>query len=82
MITDQDVIELYRCLLGRDPESAGTVPAFRAYYPEFDLGRLAVLGSDEFSRVLNRQTGRVAAELTRRFLQSRKARPGLRTPCA
>jgi hypothetical protein len=69
MITDQDVIELYRCLLGRDPESAGTVPAFRAYYPEFDLGRLAVLGSDEFSRVLNRQTGRVAAELTRRFLQ-------------
>lgn len=69
MITDQDVAELYRCLLGRAPENAGTVAAFRAYYPEFELGRLAVLGSDEFSRVLNRQTGRVTAELTRRFLQ-------------
>ena len=69
VITDPDISDLYRCLLGRAPESPGTVEAFRAYYPSFDLGRLAVLGSDEFSRVLNHQTGRVTAELTRRFLQ-------------
>jgi len=69
MITDQDVIDLYRCLLGRAPETEGTVAAFRGYYPDFGRGRLAVLGSDEFSRVLTQQTGRVTADLTQRFLQ-------------
>ena len=69
MITDGDVSELYRCLLGRAPETAGTVAAFQNYYPDFAKGRLAVLGSDEFSRLLNVQTGRVATDLTRRFLQ-------------
>jgi hypothetical protein len=69
MIADSDVVELYRCLLGRAPEAPGTVTAFQTYYADFAQGRLAVLGSDEFSHLLNRQTGRVAAELTRRFLQ-------------
>jgi hypothetical protein len=69
VIADQDVIDLYRCLLGRAPESSGTIAAFQTYYPDFVQGRLAVLGSDEFSRVMTAQTGRVAPELTRRFLQ-------------
>ena len=47
-LTDQDVIELYRCLLGRAPESADTIVAFRHYYPDFDTGRRAILTSDEF----------------------------------
>ncbi len=69
MITDEDVIQLYRCLLGRAPETPDTIAAFRTYYPDFAQGRLAVLTSDEFSRVLRTQTGHVTAELTRRFLQ-------------
>jgi hypothetical protein len=69
VITDEDVIQLYRCLLGRAPETPDTIAAFRTYYPEFAQGRLAVLTSDEFSRVLRAQTGHVTAELTRRFLQ-------------
>ncbi len=69
MITDEDVIQLYRCLLGRAPETPDTIAAFRTYYPDFAQGRRAVLTSDEFSRVLLSQTGRVTAELTRRFLQ-------------
>jgi hypothetical protein len=69
MIADHEVVELYRCLLGRAPEAPGTIAAFQNYYPDFAQGRLAVLGSDEFSRLLNAQTGRVTAELTRRFLQ-------------
>jgi hypothetical protein len=69
MITDRDVIELYRCLLGRAPETEGTIAAFQTYYPDFRLGRLAVLGSDEFARVLAQQTGQVTATLTQRFLQ-------------
>ncbi len=47
-MTDQDVIDLYRCLLGRAPENANTIAAFRHYYPDFDAGRRAVLKSDEF----------------------------------
>jgi hypothetical protein len=69
VITDEDVIQLYRCLLGRAPETPDTIAAFRTYYPDFPQGRLAVLTSDEFSRVLLAQTGRVTAELTSRFLQ-------------
>ena len=69
MITDEDIIQLYRCLLGRAPETPDTIAAFRAYYPDFAQGRLAVLTSDEFSRILRAQTGNVTAELTSRFLQ-------------
>lgn len=68
MITEQDVHALYRCLLGRAPEAPDTVDAFRAYYPDFAKGRLAVLGSEEFARLLDRETGRVAADLSRHFL--------------
>jgi len=50
-LNDEDVNQLYRCLLGRAPESADTIAAFRAYYPDFTQGRLAILGSDEFRRV-------------------------------
>lgn len=48
MLDDAAVQGLYRCLLGRAPESADTIAAFRAYYPDFDAGRRAILTSDEF----------------------------------
>jgi hypothetical protein len=69
VITDQDVAELYRCLLGRAPETPDTVAAFRGYYPDFAEGRLAVLGSEEFGRVLRQDTGCVTDALTRAFLR-------------
>ena len=56
-LTDQDVIDLYRCLLGRAPENANTIAAFRHYYPDFDAGRRAVLTSDEFKIFASRVTG-------------------------
>ena len=59
-MTDQDVIELYRCLLGRAPENANTIAAFRHYYPDFDAGRRAVLTSDEFRIFAARVTGETA----------------------
>jgi hypothetical protein len=57
-MTDQDVIDLYRCLLGRAPENPDTIVAFRHYYPDFDIGRKAILGSDEFRDYAARVTGR------------------------
>lgn len=51
MITDQDVVDLYRCLLNRAPESADTIAAFKAYYADFAAGRQAVLDSAEFARL-------------------------------
>jgi len=56
-MTDQDVIDLYRCLLGRAPENADTIAAFRHYYPDFDIGRKAILASDEFHDYAARITG-------------------------
>ena len=56
MIPDQDVIDLYRCLLNRAPESADTIAAFKAYYTDFTAGRQAVLDSAEFARLYARQT--------------------------
>ena len=56
-MTDQDVIDLYRCLLGRAPENANTIAAFRHYYPDFDAGRRAVLKSDEFKLYAAQVTG-------------------------
>jgi hypothetical protein len=58
-MTDQDVIDLYRCLLGRAPEAEDTIAAFRHYYPDFDIGRKAILESDEFRDYAARVTGRV-----------------------
>jgi len=57
VITDQDVIDLYRCLLNREPESADTIAAFKGYYPEFAAGRRAVLDSAEFARLYAGQSG-------------------------
>ena len=68
MISDQEVIELYRCLLGREPESPGTIAAFRLYYPDFESGRRAILCADEFGRMFDRLNGHAAADLTRLFL--------------
>jgi hypothetical protein len=58
MISEQEVIELYRCLLGRSPEDASTIKAFRGYYPSLERGRKAVFDSDEFLEFYGRVTGR------------------------
>jgi hypothetical protein len=56
--TDQDVIDLYRCLLGRAPEDAETIKVFRRYYANFDRGRKALFDSKEFQAYYVRVTGR------------------------
>jgi hypothetical protein len=58
MITDHDIMELYRCLLGRHPEDIGTINDFRDYYPNLELGRKAIFESKEFQNVYERVTGR------------------------
>ncbi len=58
MISDQEVIELYRCLLGRTPENANTIKAFQTYYASFERGRKAVFDSNEFQTFYTRVTGR------------------------
>jgi hypothetical protein len=70
-MTDQDIIDLYRCLLGRAPENADTIAAFRHYYPNFDIGRKAILASDEFrdyAASITGQRGDVAAPLALQLL--------------
>ena len=57
-MSDQDVIDLYRCLLGRAPENADTIKAFQHYYPDFARGRQAVFRSEEFELFLADVTGR------------------------
>ena len=83
MMTDEEVIALYRSLLGRDPEAADTIPAFKAYYRTLDRGRHAILISPEFRGVFARVTGKVldagehvAASLAMAFL-ARAAPPRL-----
>jgi hypothetical protein len=58
MLTEQEVIELYRSLLGRAPENADTIKAFRTYYPSFSRGRKAVFDSNEFQEFYASVTGR------------------------
>jgi hypothetical protein len=58
MLTEQEVIELYRSLLGRAPEDADTIKAFRTYYPSFSRGRKAVFDSNEFREFYASVTGR------------------------
>ena len=58
MITDHDIMELYRCLLGRHPEDVGTINDFRDFYPNLELGRKAIFESREFQNVYERVTGR------------------------
>lgn len=57
MLSESDVIELYRSLLGRDPEDAATIKAFRAYYKTRERGRKALLDSNEFQTLYARTTG-------------------------
>jgi hypothetical protein len=57
MITDHDIMELYRCLLGRHPENTQVINAFRDFYPNLELGRKALLESKEFRGVFERATG-------------------------
>ena len=57
MITDQDVIDLYRCLLNRAPENANTIAAFKGSATDFAAGRQAVLNSAEFARLYAGQSG-------------------------
>jgi hypothetical protein len=59
-LTDEDVIDLYRCLLGRAPEAPDTIAAFRHYYRNFDAGRKAILASDEFAEYSAHVTGKAA----------------------
>jgi hypothetical protein len=61
LISDQEVIELYRCLLGRAPENANTIKAFQSYYPTFERGQKAVFDSNEFQSFYARITGRELA---------------------
>jgi len=63
MITDQDVIDLYWCLLGREPENAGTISAFKSYYPTLEAGRRAIFTSAEFEAFYARTTGKMASTL-------------------
>jgi hypothetical protein len=58
-LSDEDVVSLYRWLLGRTPESTDTVHAFRAYYPDMGTGRRAVFASEEFRRFYEGITGHV-----------------------
>ena len=57
MISVDEVIELYRALLGRAPESADTIKAFQGYYPSYERGRKAIFGSDEFVNFFGQVTG-------------------------
>ena len=57
-MTDQEVIELYRALLGRDPEDAGTTLSFKTYYPTVARGRRAIFNSNEFDTYFAGVTGR------------------------
>ena len=57
-MTDEEVTQLYRCLLGRDPEGPDTVKAFQTYYPTMERGRRAMFTSDEFEAYFSRVTGR------------------------
>ncbi len=59
MITDQEITDLYRNLLGRDPENEGTVTAFKNYYPTLEQGRRAIFSSAEFEKYYARTTGRI-----------------------
>ena len=59
-MTDEDVVGLYRSLLGRDPEDDGTIAAFKAYYPTIERGRRAIFNSKEFAAFFASVTGRTA----------------------
>ncbi len=76
MLTELDVFELYRCLLGRGPETGETIAAFQTYYPTYARGRKAIFESVEFQNFYAKVTGRppngsdnAAASLALTFLK-------------
>jgi len=69
MLTDADVETLYRCLLGRAPETPDTIAAFKDYYGEFVRGRAAILQSAEFSTLFAGIAGAAPARLAQGFLR-------------
>jgi hypothetical protein len=68
-MTDDDVQNLYRSLLGRPPESPDTVAAFKAYYGAFERGRAAILHSAEFSAQYSDIAGAAPSRLAQAFLR-------------
>jgi hypothetical protein len=72
MMSDQEVYELYRCLLGRAPETPDTVAAFKAYYGTFARGRDAILQSAEFAGLY----ATIAGDACTRVAQGLLARAG------
>ena len=75
MIEEAEVVALYRCLLGRAPESDDTIAAFRAYYPDFAAGRQAILGSAEFARLFAGETGGSPAVMAGAMLRTASSVP-------
>ncbi len=81
MLTETEVTQLYRNLLGRDPEDAATIRDFQDYYQTLDRGRKAVFGSDEFNDFYARVTGLpthardLAASLALGMLRQASAQP-------
>jgi hypothetical protein len=79
MMTDEDVAKLYRCLLGRAPETADTVAAFKAYYGDFARGRAAILQSAEFRALFADVAGAAPARLAHGFLRRAGGAAGIDT---
>ncbi len=69
MLTDPEVETLYRCLLGRAPETPDTIAAFKDYYAEFARGRAAILQSAEFATLFAGIAGAAPARLAQAFLR-------------
>jgi len=67
-VTDAEVIELYRALLGRAPESADTIAAFKSYYPSYEIGRLAIMRSAEFATLYQAERPALAGALALHLL--------------
>ncbi len=65
-MTDAEVVYLYRCLLGRDPESAETIAWFKREQGTFEVGRDYLRRSEEF-RIMNRNTQQLQYYIPERF---------------
>ena len=48
MISDDEVVWLYRCILGREPESAHVIEYTKELYDDFPTARSSILASREF----------------------------------
>jgi len=75
MMSDAEVHDLYRCVLGRAPESADTVAAFKAYYGTFARGRDAILQSAEFAGLYAAIAGDASSRVARGLLARAGGKP-------